>query len=223
MAKSDLNRAAIVARALDIADSEGLEAITVRRMSREFGVTPMALYWHVKDKDDLLEAMGDALFEGTDVVVDPALTWHEQLRVLVTSMVDGLRRHPGAVQLAFLRILSNDAGRELSEHVFDVLRSAGFDVRQTADIGVYALRMAVMLIDGEPGREVGPTEQERAAVLDAKRAAMRALPAERYPRLREMTDALFDCDDEDDYYRFGIDTFIGGVRALQPALTQSAG
>ncbi len=223
MAKSELSRAAIVARALDIADAEGLDAITVRRMSREFGVTPMALYWHVKDKDDLLEAMGDALFEGTDVGVDAALDWYDQLRVLVTSMVNGLRRHPGAVQLAFLRVLANDAGRELSEHVFEVLRSAGFDVRQTADIGVYALRMAVMLVDGEPGREVGPTAEERDAVLDAKRAALRSLPVEQYPRLREMTEALFECDDADDYYRFGIDTFLGGVRALQPALTQSAG
>ena len=223
MAKSDLNRTAIVARALDIADTEGLEAITVRRMSREFGVTPMALYWHVKDKDDLLEAMGDALFEGTDVVADPTRAWHEQLRVLMTSLVGGLRRHPGAVQLAFQRVLANEAGRDLSEHVFDVLRGAGFDVRQTADIGVYALRTAVMLIDGEPGREVGPTEQERQAVLDAKRAALQALPIERYPRLREMADALVTCDDEDGYYRFGIDTFISGVRALQPALTQSAG
>ncbi len=223
MAKSDLSRAAIVTRALDIADTEGLDAITVRRISREFGVTPMALYWHVKDKDELLEAMGDALFEGTDVALDPALAWHEQLRALVTSLVEGLRRHPGAVQLAFMRVLANDAGRQLSEHVFDVLRGAGFDVRQTADIGVYALRMAVMFIDGEPGREIGPTEQEREAVLDAKRAALRALPIEQYPRLHEMTEAMFDCDDQDDYYRFGIDTFLAGVRALQPALTQSAG
>ncbi len=221
MARTELNRAAIVARALDIADTEGLDAITVRRISREFGVTPMALYWHVKDKDELLDAMGDALFDGTDTAADPALDWPDQLCALVTALVAALRRHPGSVQLAFRRVLANDAGRRLSEHVFEVLRGAGFDVRQTADIGVYLLRTAVMLVDGEPGREVGPTEAERQALLDAKRAALAQLPAAQYPRLRELADALFDCDDLDDYYRFGIDTFVAGVRALQPALTES--
>jgi TetR/AcrR family transcriptional regulator, tetracycline repressor protein len=222
MAKSDLNRAAIVARALAIADTEGLEAITIRRISREFGVTPMALYWHVKDKDELLDAMGDALFEGTDVPVDPGLDWSEQLRVLVDSLVQSFRRHPGAVRLAFTRVVANDAGRRLSEHVFDVLRTAGFGVRETADVGIYALRTAVMLVDGEPGRETAPTPEERDAVLAAKRAALKALPIEQFPRLHEMTDAMTDCDDEDDYYRFGIDTFLAGVRARQQSLTQSA-
>jgi TetR/AcrR family transcriptional regulator, tetracycline repressor protein len=222
MAKSDLNRAAIVARALDIADAEGLEAITVRRISREFGVTPMALYWHVKDKDELLDAMGDALFVDTDIPVDPGQDWSEQLGVLVDSLVRAFRRHPGAVRLAFTRVVANDAGRQLSEHVFDVLRTAGFGVRETADIGIYALRTAVMLVEGEPGRETAPTPEERDAVLAAKRAALKALPIEQFPRLHEMTDAMLDCDDEDDYYRFGIDTFLAGVRARQQSLTQSA-
>jgi AcrR family transcriptional regulator len=223
MAKSELNRAAIVARALEIADTEGVEAITVRRISREFGVTPMALYWHVKDKDELLDAMGDALFDGADVALEPGLDWTEQLRALVDSLVAALRRHPGSVQLAFRRVLANDAGRDLSEHVFGVLRGAGFDVRQSADIGTYALRTAVMLIDAEPGRETGPTEQEREALLEAKRTSIQSLSTDRYPRLREIADALFECENQDDYYRFGIDVFLAGVRALQPALTQSAG
>ena len=45
--------------------------------------------------------------------------------------------------------------------------------------------------------------------------------AGQYPRVRELADALFDCDAFDDYHRFGIDTFVAGVRALQPALTES--
>ncbi|MFL5761300.1 MAG: TetR/AcrR family transcriptional regulator [Thermomicrobiales bacterium] len=41
-------------RALAIADSEGLQAVTIRRVAKELGVTPMALYWHFKDKNELL-------------------------------------------------------------------------------------------------------------------------------------------------------------------------
>src|SRR3954462_4675737 len=103
MAKTDLNRGAIVARALEIADDEGLEGITIRRLSTEFGVTPMALYWHVRNKDELLAAMGDALFADLSAELDPALDWPERLRVLVGRLVAALRAHPGAVPLAFGR------------------------------------------------------------------------------------------------------------------------
>jgi AcrR family transcriptional regulator len=206
-----------VQRALDIADAEGLEAITVRRISQEFGVTPMALYWHVANKEALLDAMGDALFEGIEPAVDTSRPWPEQLRSLVDALVAGLRRHPGSVSLAFSRVLLNDAGRDLAERVFALLRDAGFAVRETADIGSHALRTAVMLVDGEPGRAVGGTAEERAAMLDRKRAAISALPADRYPHIREMGDAMLDCDDQDDYYEFGVATFVAGVQALQPA------
>ncbi len=68
--RTDLSRAAIVDRALSIADAEGLDAVTIRRLGQELGVTPMALYWHVKNKEELLDAMGDRLFD--DVVIDAA-------------------------------------------------------------------------------------------------------------------------------------------------------
>jgi AcrR family transcriptional regulator len=215
--KPELSRAAIVERALTIADAEGLEAITVRRISQEFGVTPMALYWHVANKDALLEAMGDALFEGVAPAVDPSRPWTEQLRSVMDALVAGLRRHPGSVSLAFSRVLLNDAGRDLAERVFDLLREAGFSVRETADIGSHALRTAVMLVDGEPGRAIGGTAEEREAIIEHKRAAISSLPAARYPRIREMGEAMLDCDDQDDYYEFGVATFVAGVRALQPA------
>src|SRR5947208_254282 len=54
--RSDLNRHAIVQRALTLMDTEGADAITIRRIAQEFGVTPMALYWHVANKDELLAA-----------------------------------------------------------------------------------------------------------------------------------------------------------------------
>src|SRR4051794_8336877 len=56
-----LSREAMISRALDVADTDGLAAVSIRRIAQEFGVTPMALYWHVKNKDELLAAMGDAI------------------------------------------------------------------------------------------------------------------------------------------------------------------
>jgi AcrR family transcriptional regulator len=46
-----LSREAVIDRALDVADREGLAAVSIRRIAQDFDVTPMALYWHVKNKD----------------------------------------------------------------------------------------------------------------------------------------------------------------------------
>src|SRR5580704_14285830 len=70
--KSELSRLAIVDRALEIADAEGRDAITIRRLAQDFGVTPMALYWHVANKDELLAAMGDRFFDHVADVADVA-------------------------------------------------------------------------------------------------------------------------------------------------------
>ncbi len=62
-AAPELSRESVVEHALDLADREGLDAVAIRRIAADFGVTPMALYWHFRNKDELLEAMGDKLFE----------------------------------------------------------------------------------------------------------------------------------------------------------------
>ena len=64
-----LSRDAILDLALAVADAEGIDAVSVRRLARELGVTPMALYWHFDDKSALLHALGDRLLGELD------LTW----------------------------------------------------------------------------------------------------------------------------------------------------
>lgn len=53
----------VVEGALALADAEGLEAVTIRRLAKELGVTPMALYWHFSSKGELLEGMAARIFE----------------------------------------------------------------------------------------------------------------------------------------------------------------
>ena len=74
----NLTRQAIVDQALGIGDAEGLEAVSVRRLATELDVTPMALYRHVKDKQDLINAMYEAIVEGFDPD-SPKLRWVERL------------------------------------------------------------------------------------------------------------------------------------------------
>src|SRR3982750_4803148 len=152
-AKADLSRDAIVERALELADAETLDAVTIRRLGQEFGVTPMALYWHVKNKEELLDAMGDRLFAGLRFEADGS--WDERLAVVVRELVERLRRHPGSRELAYRRILGCPEGLAVTEYTLRLLRKAGFPRRQTADIATHALQTAVMLVSAEPGAEPG--------------------------------------------------------------------
>ena len=213
--KSDLNRAAIVERALSVMDAEGPDAVTIRRVAQEFGVTPMALYWHVKNKDELLAAMGDRILEVIDVPAPDDTLGVDELRGLLTVLVDALRRHPGCTELALTRILRSDNGQVLSERALKILRDNGFTVRQSADLARAALQTAIMLVSGRPGGETSVPKEARAEVVAQKRAALQGLPADRFPRLVECADALTDCDDEAAYYGAGIDLFMAGVSALQ--------
>jgi hypothetical protein len=61
-------------------------------------------------------------------------------------------------------------------------------------------------------------EDERAAVIAKKRAAVAALPEAEYPCLRDSVDALTECEDVEGYFRSGTQLFLAGVEALQTRL-----
>jgi AcrR family transcriptional regulator len=90
-----LNRARVVAAAIALADAEGIEGLTMRRLSRHLGVVPMALYTHVANKDDLLDLMTDALFAEIDF--DASSGWREALRARALSMRAVLLEHPWVI------------------------------------------------------------------------------------------------------------------------------
>jgi TetR/AcrR family tetracycline transcriptional repressor len=212
-AKDNLSRAAVIDRALELADAEGLEAVTIRRLGQEFGVTPMALYWHVKNKEELLDGMGDRIFQLLRLDYADDGPWDGQLRAVVSALVEALRVHPTCVELTYRRVFACSEGQRIAEHTLGLLRQAGFSVRQAADIATHALQTAVMLVSAEPGAEPGRTEEERAVALAGKRAVLTALPAERFPYIREAADDLLQCEDMQVYYDFGIDLFVTGARA----------
>jgi TetR/AcrR family transcriptional regulator, tetracycline repressor protein len=212
--KDELSRDAIVDRAIAIADVEGLEAVSIRRLGQQFGVTPMALYWHVQNKDELLAAMGDRIFADIDLPRDRTQPWDERLRRLMVVLLAGLRRHPALLPLAFQRVTACPDGLELTETALQILRDGGFSARDAAGIAVHALRSTIGLIAGEPGTEEGRPDPEHLANMALKRARLELLPAQLYPRLLESADDLLACKDRVEYDELGIDLFISGVLAL---------
>ena len=215
--KISLNRDLLVERALGIADSDGLEALTIRRLADEFHVTPMAMYWHFASKDALLGAIGGAIVE-TVPLPNADADLGSFLTVTMTSLVEAMRRHPNVAPLVAGQILHNERGCELTELTLDQLANAGFDLDQAALVAHNALQIAIMLVVGEPGMEVGTHPDERDDVLAKKLATLKSLPADRFPRLIAAAPALTSCEDSDDYFEVGISTFVAGVvHGIKPA------
>src|SRR5262245_13926597 len=131
-ARRGLTRRAIVERALDLGDAEGLEAVSLRRLATELGVTPMALYRHVKDKQDLVNAMYEAIVENFDLKTDirPGMKWTSQLR---RAVVNGIALHDRPVALP-LAIAYTGSGSpaiwRIYEDVLGILLGAGFTRRE---------------------------------------------------------------------------------------------
>jgi AcrR family transcriptional regulator len=210
-----LNREAVVHHALALADAEGLSAVTIRRLAQEFVVTPMALYWHFRNKEELLAAMGDQLFVGLPPETDFTAPWQDQLRELVLALTTALRAHPAMAILAAPRVLQNDEGRLLTERALEILRSAGFPVAKAGEIARHILRTAISLVIEQAATGASADSVEPAHDINTKRLALQGLPINRFPRLVEAADALADCSDATAYYGFGVDLLIAGIDSVQ--------
>ncbi|WP_439564728.1 TetR/AcrR family transcriptional regulator [Microcella sp.] len=88
-----LNRTQVLTAAVALADREGLAAVSMRHLSAELGVVPMALYKHVADKDDLVSGMIDLVVAGYRPP-EAGLDWREAVRQRVLSARDALLEHP---------------------------------------------------------------------------------------------------------------------------------
>jgi TetR/AcrR family transcriptional regulator, tetracycline repressor protein len=219
-----LSKQAVVDRALALADADGLDALTIRRLATELGVTPMALYWHFHSKDQLFAGLADRIWAEIDTDVDPAAPWPAQLRGLLESLVRVLRAHPSASQLLLIgEKLSGTAAVQATETTLEVLRRGGFDPEHAAEVARSGLWTGLMLVMSEPGYDPGLTEAERAEKQRLTRVRLALLPPDRYPRVVAAAAALTRCDDPDFHYRFGIDLFIAGVEAMAPGAPDMPG
>jgi len=204
----------VVEGALALADSEGLEAVTIRRLARELGVTPMALYWHFRSKDELLDSVAASIFEEIDLSVDASARWQEQLRALLGSMVNVLRAHPSTAILLSTRTASSEGSLRATEVALDILGCGGFSPTEATQIARHSLSTVTNLVSGEPGVVA---REESGKMIDARRHArlfLESLPPERYPRLVEAATPLSEGVDPDTYFAFGLELLLAGIEAI---------
>jgi AcrR family transcriptional regulator len=221
--KERLSRETIVDSALALTDAEGLEAVTIRRLAQDQGVTPMALYWHFRDKERLFDGIAERLL--TDMVLpqrapgEPEPSWDLRFRELLVAMVDVLRHHPAAAELVRTRIMLSEAGLDVTERALQILAEGGFNHEQAAQIAGQALGSIVLLVTAEPGLDVGLDGELKAQHRREKRARIQTLSPERYPRVVAAGEAFVVCGDSQEYFELGLDIFLAGVRGVQAQLS----
>ena len=119
-----ITRTQVLDATMDLAEEEGLDAVSMRAVARRLGVTPMALYRHVGDKQGLLDGLVERLLEELPEP-DPALPWQERLAQLGQSMRTTARRHPDVFLMLLKRPATTPESKRRRALVYEALGEAG--------------------------------------------------------------------------------------------------
>jgi TetR/AcrR family transcriptional regulator, tetracycline repressor protein len=210
-----LSREVVADRAVALADAEGIEAVTIRRLATELGVTPMALYWHFRTKEELLAGLGDRVLDSLEV--PPATDdWAGDLRAALVALVTAMRPHPQLAHLVAARMLQHPRGRDITELALHSLATAGFAPEPASYLAMHALRAAIALVTGDQVDDSGVSPQERDEQLRHKTAMIRSLSPAQYPQLVAHADAMTYCSDVELFFELGVEHYIAGVCGLAP-------
>ena len=217
--KPALSLARIVDAAVQVADTEGLDAVSMGRVAAELGAAPMSLYRHVSAKEELLRLMVDAAWGDSPGPLAPGETWRDGLSRWAWAMRACARRHPWVVRIPIsgLPILP----REIAwfENALACLAGTGLTEARKASV--------IMLLSGYV-RNLATTEADIAAAVQASglapdewmasypRMLSRLTDPQRFPALAAFIAAgVFDVyDDPDDEFIFGLNRILDGVAVL---------
>jgi AcrR family transcriptional regulator len=122
---------AIVRAAIAIADRDGLDALTMRRLAQSLGVRAMALYTYVPGKSELLELMLDAVYLEMPRAVSPGDTWRERLAAVARDNRALYEAHPWAAAISARRPPLGPGLMAKYEHELSALAGTGLDDVET--------------------------------------------------------------------------------------------
>jgi AcrR family transcriptional regulator len=215
-----LTREAVVAKALEVGSAEGLEAVSLRRLAQDLGVTPMALYRHVRDKQDLINAMTEALLEELEPTFRfrPDMPWTERMRVGIDTYKEQIEARPLALPLmiaysgdgppAFWRFL---------EDLLAVLLDAGFERRES----IVLMRMLSNLLAGyllllRQSAPVPPDARQYDLLRRRLALVQLSLPPDEFPNLHASAEDTAEIwlSDPDRWWRNTVDLIVFGLERM---------
>ncbi|HET7472174.1 MAG TPA: TetR/AcrR family transcriptional regulator [Candidatus Limnocylindrales bacterium] len=178
----------ILEAALRIADAEGLDALSMRRLGSELGAGATSLYWHVRNKDELLDLLVDRVIGEMLAEIEPADGWRAQMGAAARTARRVLVRHRHLAPVFGSRPTFGPNALQAIELVVGQLRAAGFD-DLTASLGANAvITWASGYAVFEARDPLGPnaSEEERTAYAAAIAETFARLPPERFPNTVSM-------------------------------------
>jgi AcrR family transcriptional regulator len=217
-----LTRAAIVRRALRIGKAEGLDAVSLRGLASEFGVTPMALYRHVRDKQDLINAMAEQVMEGLDLTVGfrASMSWTDRVRRAMLNFRDQMDERPLAIQLQIAYSGDNiSAFWKPIEDVLGILLSAGFKLRESATLIriVSNLLTGYLLLVGPAGPNANQQGNiDRELLCKRFELGLLSLPRDQFPNSVATAPELAEvwAGDPDRWWPDTVDLLVFGLEAM---------
>jgi AcrR family transcriptional regulator len=202
--RGTLSRERVVAAACELVEREGLAALNMRRVAEEFGVTPMSLYRYVRDKEELVDAVLDALIDRRPVP-DARGPWRRRVIELMSWLRQELERYPDVLALRLHRPLLSPGALTLTERVMRALTEGGF-------ASVAAARAYRALFAYTFGYAAYGPRQQGSADQAKTLATLLTLPAEEYPVLREAARAAA-VSMAEEQFEFGLDALLDGLVA----------
>ncbi len=217
-----LSREAIVAAAVEIADADGLEAVSIRRLATKLDARPMSLYSHIGRKGDLIDLMVDEVMAGAIIPGGPPTDdWREALRQIAQRTRESTRAHPWMIAAAFHRpFLGPNTLRHIDQSLAAVSELPLSPERKRAvllAVDTYTLgfvRWEVKSPKGDKGGtpcagrpEGGPT----AAEIDAYIATQAA--SGDYPHLAEFVGKDIGLGVKAEKFEIGLEWLLTGIAA----------
>jgi AcrR family transcriptional regulator len=199
-----LSRAVVVDAAMALVDEVGVEGLSMRVLSHRLAVDPMAIYRHVRNKDELLVAMCDAVVEEVAAgALDTQNSWQDQLRLFAVRLRAALHRRPSMLPV-MARAPVTAANVAVHHRGVEALVKQGLppEVATTAVVVVYSYVFGIAVLDGPSLTDI---DDRRRLVEDA-----RELLGDDPVHLESLLRSFYTLDGA---FRDGLDIIVAGLEA----------
>jgi AcrR family transcriptional regulator len=212
--REPLSRERVLRAAMDLADREGIAALSMRNLARELGVEAMSLYYYVERKEDLLAAIGDMVMREIELPGGRVADWKSVVRRMAVSYHDALKRHPWihALGAAPARVGPGQLG--YMEWLLRRLREAGFSPRMTH----HAYHILDSHVVGSSLWEAGIAAAiPKGALQDLAKTVLERVPLAEYPYFHEHAQQHIGKVTKGDRHPFelGLDLVLDGLDRLR--------
>jgi AcrR family transcriptional regulator len=214
-----LTREKVVRAALRLLDKVGLDGLTLRKLAADLRVQAPALYWHFKNKQELLDEMATSVLTEAIEEILPGQQgdWPDWVTHLGHGIRRTLLRHRDGAKMFSGTYLTNSALYSPIEAALRRLVEAGFTAREAicAYLTVYCYAVGFTIEE----QAVYPRPGKRDPRYDLKKRAARMVPAEQFPLVLAAGEEMFDFDRQ---FQQGLQLIVRGLRPPgQHATTKS--